>query len=327
MSTAQLLFLSSAFLRLSFIHQFSALLLSSLPYLFTYKAVTSQSSVVTRENHHQEMRRYPYDHLIYQPGQICRTCHFIKPPRSKHCAICNVCVAKHDHHCIWVMNCLGRENYIYFVSLMGSLGMLLSYGSYLAYSLLTEVLQTNISGRASYSDRQNLLSKRKTWSDLSYSWAWAFSHDIRIGSVGMLALLTTPLAWGLFWYHIYLIWAGMTTNETSKWADWRDDISDGLVFRSDPPSNSVQGKQADKTGSGPLVDWPVSTKQQLVRSFEAYPSEGLTAFVIVKQSPPSASAGDAAPQRQRWRRVESLDELDNLYDLGFWHNLKDIIPT
>ena len=48
--------------------------------------------------------------------------------------------------------------------------------------------------------------------------------------VGMLAASTFLLPLGLLAYHCYLIWAGMTTNESQKWADWRDDMVDGVVF-------------------------------------------------------------------------------------------------
>jgi len=46
--------------------------------------------------------------------RFCYTCNIIKPPGVSHCKTCNVCVERFDHHCPWVGNCIGKNNYKYF---------------------------------------------------------------------------------------------------------------------------------------------------------------------------------------------------------------------
>jgi len=43
--------------------------------------------------------------------RFCRKCQAFKPPRTHHCSICGKCQLKMDHHCIWVVNCVGAANY------------------------------------------------------------------------------------------------------------------------------------------------------------------------------------------------------------------------
>eukprot|EP01059_Diplonema_ambulator_P030070 TRINITY_DN5030_c0_g1_i2.p1 TRINITY_DN5030_c0_g1~~TRINITY_DN5030_c0_g1_i2.p1 ORF type:complete len:287 (+),score=40.98 TRINITY_DN5030_c0_g1_i2:32-862(+) len=46
---------------------------------------------------------------------LCRYCRAVKPPRAKHCHRCGVCVAKFDHHCFWLNNCIGAGNHRLFL--------------------------------------------------------------------------------------------------------------------------------------------------------------------------------------------------------------------
>ncbi|RUS80345.1 hypothetical protein EGW08_011884 [Elysia chlorotica] len=62
--------------------------------------------------------------------QFCSTCLIRKPIRSKHCSVCNRCVAKFDHHCPWVDNCVGANNHHYFIGFLFFLSVLLSLGIY-----------------------------------------------------------------------------------------------------------------------------------------------------------------------------------------------------
>lgn len=265
------------------------------------------------------MRCYPYDHVLYRPGQTCRTCNFFKPARSKHCSVCNVCVAKHDHHCVWIMNCVGRDNISHFLSMLMSLSFLLTYGAYMAYNLLSMELQNSASSQLGEIVRNPHWSTGLTWSQYASHWSWALALDFRIGGVGLLALLTAPLAWTMFLYHIYLIWAGTTTNESSKWSEWREYIDRGLVYKRVGDVDGIPQRCADPSAE-PSINWPIYSNQQIFRS-----EDGQHPDVRSSENGALANLGrpQADPGLSSWKPVHGLHEIENLYDLGFWDNLKD----
>ncbi|GAD97566.1 DHHC zinc finger membrane protein [Paecilomyces variotii No. 5] len=165
-------------------------------------------------------------------------------------------------------------------------------------------------------------SKNVGWSAFFNLWASVILGEIRIGAIFLLALMTAPLAVGFFLYHVYLIWAGMTTNENAKWEYWRDDIEDGLVFKA--KRSEIYGEHGPENESpAPRTFWPAHSDQLLAITDGEPPKVGhmlsSRSNSVIQPDEPTA------PIDSRWIRISSLADVENIYDLGFWGNLQDVL--
>ncbi|ESS30777.1 DHHC zinc finger domain-containing protein [Toxoplasma gondii VEG] len=151
--------------------------------------------------------------------KFCTTCNIYRPPRSVHCAICDNCVERFDHHCPWLGNCIGLRNYrtfIFFVIFCSLLSVFTFVSSAVKVAFVVVWLRA---------DGLN--------SDDVFQQLWGKATE----SV-LLLVYTFVLSWfvlALFAYHGYLIATNQTTYEQIK----------SFFYEGNPWSKGLAGNLAD----------------------------------------------------------------------------------
>jgi hypothetical protein len=67
--------------------------------------------------------------------EYCNICqvYYNEDKKVQHCKMCNICVEKMDHHCVWVGKCVGKNNIFSFYAMLASIGLIYLFIIYLAF--------------------------------------------------------------------------------------------------------------------------------------------------------------------------------------------------
>ncbi|ESN99640.1 hypothetical protein HELRODRAFT_142511, partial [Helobdella robusta] len=100
------------------------LIICSINVLTFLIASYSNPGIITQKNVKYHLSFYKFDSVIFRRGDVCSTCKFMKPARSKHCKITDRCIYKFDHYCVWIGNAIGGNNHRYFLLLLFTLAVM-----------------------------------------------------------------------------------------------------------------------------------------------------------------------------------------------------------
>jgi len=209
------------------IHFFIMPIVISFIYVSFYAACVSNPGIVTKENVDALCKHFEYDHILYSE-RTCETCKLKKPARSKHCSSCGHCIAKSDHHCSWINNCVGYLNFRYFLLFLFSNIVICIYGCYLCFYLIKEKgdrlgLDTGYAFNR-FTRQYDKIGKKE------YALIM-FNEEPILSALIIFLGASCIVVFGFISYQSYLSGVdGMTTNELAKWGRLEARLNKGETF-------------------------------------------------------------------------------------------------
>lgn len=178
-----------------------------------WKACSTNPGSVTHENVDILCEIYPFDDQIFTPAR-CKTCDLVKPARSKHCSLCNMCLARFDHHCIWINNCVGIGNHRYFLCFLGIHLVICFYGFGLGTTILYDIAVQKELFNAVF---VNPVTRERYNATYLIVLQYLLATESMIVFIAVLCAIMGIVLFGFFGWHMNLVRTATTTNELSKW--------------------------------------------------------------------------------------------------------------
>ncbi len=171
---------------------------------------------------------------------LCLTCHAYKASRTKHCAVCDVCVDSFDHHCLWIDNCVGAGNRRVFCAM---LVVTIIAQIQTVFIPIVQLLFPSLFGvPAAY-----------------HSLLWtAWYHLTRRGPMLIMALVALPTMYqtvGLAILQARNITKNRTTNEMINWSRYNHLVDPDTGRAVNPFHKGVVGNWVDFILNRPPVDY------------------------------------------------------------------------
>ncbi|XP_064618092.1 palmitoyltransferase ZDHHC4-like [Liolophura sinensis] len=222
-------------------------LLNSL--FFSLTCTTDPGEITHRTQRHYQSA-YAYDDVLYKEGVKCRTCVIPKLPRSKHCSVCDRCVYRFDHHCIWTNNCIGGLNHMYFILFLVSIVVMSVNGVAICWRTLALVVNHFNMLETNYIDPSGNVQPIT----LKILAQHLFLNFPRIVFT-MVSLTFVAFALGGFaLYHIFLVATNQTTNERYKrngdWLQFKEDKAHSCTSNDGTSSTSSRSPRKNVFDKG-----------------------------------------------------------------------------
>lgn len=225
-------------------------------YIYAIVALTSWLCVlitdpgtITRDTKNLYANLYPYDNMLFRPNRECYTCHVPRYARSKHCALCNRCVARFDHHCGWVGTCVGLYNTNLFISFLSIHFFMLMHGALVSMEIVRARIQHIIEGNFIYSPTGLPIK--------NFSFKIALVAEPNVCLVCMVFTLCTLVVGAFLIYHLSLVWRNKTSNETWKWDVLFSACKDLAHEHGGKPLRDIAFEEAREKGPQAITQLPV----------------------------------------------------------------------